>query len=300
MNLFYSPKPSVELQVTLKNANERIYVTKDKNEIVKFPLYYHDECLSGSLNVKVNGKTQFEHCGLTLHFIGHMNVRNDRSGSSEFLHSILTLDTSGNVIKNERMFSFEFPNIEKQYETYHGKYFDVRYILRVNLSRGKYLSAIISEQEIYIQHLKSPSLSLLDHMRMEVGIQDCLHLEFTSNQSTYHLTDVIIGKILFVLIRISIKSMELTLLRRESVGHGSHRHIESEIMTKYEILDGAPKKGDSIPVRLYLAPYNLTPTYRHIELQCSVRYYLNLVLVDIEDRRYFKQQELVLWRQSVE
>lgn len=30
----------------------------------------------------------------------------------------------------------------------------------------------------------------------------------------------------------------------------------------------------------------------------SVRYYLNLVLVDEEDRRYFKQQEMTLWRKA--
>ena len=29
------------------------------------------------------------------------------------------------------------------------------------------------------------------------------------------------------------------------------------------------------------------------------RYYLNLVLVDEEDRRYFKQQEITLWRKEV-
>ena len=31
----------------------------------------------------------------------------------------------------------------------------------------------------------------------------------------------------------------------------------------------------------------------------SVKYYLNLVLVDEEDRRYFKQQEITLWRKNV-
>jgi vacuolar protein sorting-associated protein 26 len=29
-----------------------------------------------------------------------------------------------------------------------------------------------------------------------------------------------------------------------------------------------------------------------------VKYYLNLVLVDEEDRRYFKQQEIILWRRA--
>ena len=55
-------------------------------------------------------------------------------------------------------------------------------------------------------------------------------------------------------------------------------------------MDGAPVKGESIPIRVFLAGYDLTPTMRDINKKFSVRYYLNLVLVDEEDRRYFKQQ----------
>ena len=56
--------------------------------------------------------------------------------------------------------------------------------------------------------------------------------------------------------------------------------------------------GESIPIRLFLAGYDLTPTMRDVCKRFSVRYYLNLVLVDEKDRRYFKQQEIVLWRKS--
>lgn len=48
--------------------------------------------------------------------------------------------------------------------------------------------------------------------------------------------------------------------------------------------------GESIPIRLFLAGYELTPTMRDINKKFSVRYYLNLVLIDEEERRYFKQQ----------
>ena len=48
--------------------------------------------------------------------------------------------------------------------------------------------------------------------------------------------------------------------------------------------------GESIPIRLFLSGYELTPTMRDINKKFSVRYYLNLVLVDEEERRYFKQQ----------
>ena len=57
-------------------------------------------------------------------------------------------------------------------------------------------------------------------------------------------------------------------------------------------MDGAPVKGESIPIRLFLSGYELTSTMRDINKKFSVRYYLNLVLVDEEERRYFKQQVL--------
>ena len=62
---------------------------------------------------------------------------------------------------------------------------------------------------------------------------------------------------------------------------------------RYEIMDGAPVKGESIPIRVFLAGYDLTPTMRDINKKFSVKYYLNLVLVDEEERRYFKQQVII-------
>lgn len=37
---------------------------------------------------------------------------------------------------------------------------------------------------------------------------------------------------------------------------------------------------------------------RDINKKFSVKYFLNLVLMDTEDRRYFKQQEITLWRKA--
>lgn len=65
-------------------------------------------------------------------------------------------------------------------------------------------------------------------------------------------------------------------------------------------MDGAPTKGDTIPIRLFLSGFDLTPTYRDVNKKFSTRYYLNLVLVDEENRRYFKQQEVSLKRSVFE
>lgn len=113
-----------------------------------------------------------------------------------------------------------------------------------------------------------------------------------------HSQDVILGKIYFLLVRIKIKFMELAVIRREAAGVGANSYNESENMVKHELMDGAPIKGECVPIRLFLSNLDLTPTYRSVNNIFSVKYYLNLVLVDEEDRRYFKQQEVVFWRKG--
>ena len=124
------------------------------------------------------------------------------------------------------------------------------------------------------------------------------------------------GKIYFLLVRIKIKHMELSIIRRETTGTPPNQYNESETITKFEIMDGAPIRGSSsspfnppsswggrklrpaadclpgetIPIRLFLGGFDLTPTFRDVNKKFSTRYYLNLVLIDEENRRYFKQQ----------
>merc|ERR1712157_261424 len=116
--------------------------------------------------------------------------------------------------------------------------------------------------------------------------------------------------------------MELAVIRREISGEGvaaiaagessknnnmvansgaTNIFTETQTLIKYGIMDGCPFAKDVIPVRLSLEgiPADLTPTYTSVNNRFSVRYYLNLVLVDEEDRRYFKQQEIILWRKEL-
>lgn len=110
---------------------------------------------------------------------------------------------------------------------------------------------------------------------------------------------MIVGKIYFLLVRIKIKHMEIAIIKRETTGSGPNTFTDNVTIAKYEIMDGAPVRGESIPIRVFLAGYDLTPTMRDVNKKFSVRYFLNLVLMDTEDRRYFKQQEITLWRRGM-
>lgn len=187
--------------------------------------------------------------------------------------------------------------MEKKFESYNGIVVRLRYFINVTIIRN--YNKITKEEE-FIVYNPIEEVPFVDKpIKMEVGIEDCLHIEFEFSRSVFNLKDCILGKVFFNLVRIKIKHMELNVIRKETFGTGEKAVTESENLTKFEIMDGAPVKGECIPVRFYLASVDLTPTYEHVNKRFSVRYYLNLVLVDEEDRRYFKQQEIFLWREKL-
>ena len=79
-------------------------------------------------------------------------------------------------------FDFDFKAVEKQYESYHGINAKLRYIVRVTINRR--LADIVAEKEIWVHSYKMPP-EINDSIKMEVGIEDCLHIEFEYNKSKY-------------------------------------------------------------------------------------------------------------------
>lgn len=253
------------------------------------------EHVKGRCKVTVPAGKKLEHTGVKLELVGNIELYYDRGNHHEFVHQVAIVATPG-TIQGSQEYEFDF-NQSKPYETYNGVNVRCRYFVRATISRN-YSSNITHEQDFWVQNIqKTPEVNTT--IKMEVGIEECLHIEFEYNQAKYHLNDVVTGKIYFVLVRIKIKHMELAIIRRESAGTSSNVYNESDTLTKFEVMDGAPVRGESIPIRLYLSGFELTPTYRNIAQKYSVRYYLNLVLVDEEERRYFKQQEITLYRQEL-
>lgn len=160
------------------------------------------------------------------------------------------------------------------------------------------------ERKIYgYTHTNHPSNQIVPSKWMSVSKTVSTSNSNTPNQSLYplyfvdsrySLKDVIVGKIYFLLVRLKIKHMELSIIRRETTGVAPNQYNESETITKFEIMDGAPVRGETIPIRLFLGGFDLTPTFKDVNKKFSTRYYLSLVLVDNDGRRYFKQSEITL------
>ncbi|KFM67266.1 vacuolar protein sorting-associated protein 26B-like isoform X2 [Stegodyphus dumicola] len=288
---------NADIDIVLDGADSRkmadIKTEDGKKE--RHYVFYDGESVSGKINITLKKPgTKLEHQGIKVEFLGQIELYYDKGNHHEFTSLVKDLARPGELCQNTT-YAFEFVNVEKPYESYTGANVRLRYFLRVTIVRR--ISDIVKEMEIIVHTLSSyPEIN--SPIKMEVGIEDCLHIEFEYNKSKYHLKDVIVGKIYFLLVRIKIRHMEIAIIKRETTGSGPNSYSDNETVAKYEIMDGAPVRGESIPIRVFLAGYDLTPTMKDINKKFSVRYYLNLVLVDEEDRRYFKQQEIVLWRKG--
>ncbi|RKP27863.1 putative PEP8-vacuolar protein sorting/targeting protein [Syncephalis pseudoplumigaleata] len=291
---FFRFGATTEIDIVLDGEEKRkhVDVKVDKDERESMPLYLDGETVSGQIVVKVRDGRRIEHHGIKVEFIGLIEMFYDRGNRYEFVSLSQELATPGEL-KQTTKYDFEFKNVEKQYESYHGINVKLRYFIRVTL--GRRLGDDVKERDIWVYSYRMPAEGT-SSIKMEVGIEDCLHIEFEYNKSRYHLKDVIVGKIYFLLVRIKIKHMELAIIRRETAGAAPNQYNESETITKFEIMDGAPVKGETIPIRLFLGGFELTPTFRDVNKRFSARYFLNLVLVDEENRRYFKQQEITIYR----
>jgi len=260
----------------------------------KLLIYASEDPIVGSIKLNVKPGKKIEHKGIKVELIGQIEVVYDRGNHHDFLLLSQELASGPGVISESVEYPFNFVSTEKSHESYNGVNVRLRYFLRFSIVRGL-SSNITKEQDIWVINFVSPP-EVNSSIKMEVGIEECLHIEFEYGRSKYHLKDVILGKVYFLLVRIKIKYMEIALVKRESTGTAPNVYTETETLTKYEIMDGAPVRGESIPVRLFLGAFDLTPTYKNICNKFSVKYLLNLVLVDEEDRRYFKQTDINLWR----
>lgn len=155
----------------------------------------------------------------------------DRGNHYEFLSLGQELAAPGDL-QHPQNFDFNFKNVEKQYESYNGINVRLRYFVRVTVSRR--MADVVREKDIWVYSYRIPP-ETNSSIKMDVGIEDCLHIEFEYSKSKYHLKDVIVGRIYFLLVRLKIKHMELSIIRRETTGVAPNQYNESETLVRFEV-----------------------------------------------------------------
>ena len=234
----------------------------------------------------------------------------------EFLLHVRELEPAG-VLDSVRTFKFAFDDVDKPHESYNGAHVRLRYFVRVTLTRN--LAPNVSkEQDFWVVNVSAtpspndpsaaPLIAAASAIKSQVGIRNCLLIEVEWARDRVHLKEIIFGKVTVLQVRVKIAKMKISLVRKERTGMGENSNVTNETVvakddafSQYEVMDGCPVQGEVVPVRLFLSHYDsLTPTYKNVHSLFSVRYYINVVLIDEQNRRYFKHEEIFLVRKTAE
>ena len=258
MSYFFSTP--LDIDIVLDDADERTMIDMklDKNRREKAPLFMDGESVKGAVTIRPKDGKRLEHTGIKVQFIGTIgkgsmllfrprdNVKDiemffDRGNHYEFLSLGQELAAPGDL-QHPQTYDFNFKNVEKQYESYNGINVKLRYFVRVTVSRR--MADVIREKDIWVYSYRIPP-ETNSSIKMDVGIEDCLHIEFEYSKSKYHLKDVIVGRIYFLLVRLKIKHMELSIIRRETTGVAPNQYNESETLVRFEVSIMRVPKGNA-------------------------------------------------------
>ncbi|KAG9054263.1 Vacuolar protein sorting-associated protein 26B [Serendipita sp. 407] len=227
-SLIWGTPVDVEVRLEAEDARRQFDVKLEKDRRETLGVYLDGESVVGQVTVRLRDGKKLAHDGVKVEFIGSIELFYDRGSHYEFLSLAQELAAPGEM-RQAQTFDFGFKNVEKQFESYMGINVKLRYFLKVTISRR--LADVVKEKDIWVHSYRMPP-EINNSIKMEVGIEDCLHIEFEYNKSKYHLKDVIVGKIYFLLVRIKIKHMELSIIRRETTGSVPNQYNESETITK--------------------------------------------------------------------
>ncbi len=195
----------LDIEITLSNQDQlrQVLGKNEAGEIEPLFLLTAGDNVVGTAVIKYKGK-KVEHLGIKIELIGQIGQHNRRTAacvespeqsstrslplvcmlSAEFMHDAgnpheftqleRPLEEAGDITA-DKSYNFEFLNVDKPYETYNGNNVRLRYFLRVKVARS-YSSNIVKTLDLAVQNLQTePELN--HGIKMEVGIEDCLHIE---------------------------------------------------------------------------------------------------------------------------
>ena len=294
MNIFKKP----ECRILFNEGKHRHrHKLKDRNKkSIRYPTFFSEDDISGKFEL-IKTSSSFDYSSITIELIGLIDNYMEPKNSVRFLSLSKDISKIGSLTKDISSYNFNFKNVKLPYESYKGDEIGVKYMIKVNIF--KMMRTISYEEEFVV--VKPNDESILkkndEPISMNVGIKELLSVLIEFDHVNYGIHGTLKGFVSFGKVNMLFTKMEVQLIKKETIfGAGAKKNTNPKIIATFELIDGGPYKNETIPFRFFLEPYNLTPSYIDVAGNFSVRYYLNLIIKDQNNNRYFKQKEIFLYR----
>jgi len=286
---FTTEKCPVEIKLDNLEARKHTPLHKKNGNMIYVPLFTVDDAnIEGSITVCQQSKS-FPYVRVCL--IGRVEFYSINKKGFNFLEMVQDL---GKAKKADDQIAFKFSNFPKNYETYNGfmcaiKYYILAIVTDSNGEQNRH------EQEIAL-HIPSPPPNPANMFTLQIGVMEVVEVDLAFKKTDFHLQECITGRVLIHLAKVDIKKIELYLIKVECSCYNAKSKIKEEVLKKLVLKEGQPKKGEIIPIKLYLGTLDLSPTMRSVEGVLDVKYYLTLGLIDSNERMFFRKLEINLRR----
>ena len=259
----------------------------------RYPTYFNGDTISGTVEININSNS-LKHKGIKAEIHGIVEKYGTLTTTNSFLFLTSDLMSGGEIIQEKITLDFNFRSPYLKYESYKGKYASVKYFVKIiidsiliNSTYEKEFAVVNPYDESILNENDFP-------LNLRVGVKNILSLLIEFEHCNYNCRGILKGCVIFNLLNINIKSVEIQLLRREAVF--DEKKYEPEYISRYELIDGGPIENEKIPIRFFLKSYNLTPSYFDVEGIFEVKYFLKLIVVEDNNNRYYKSAEINLYR----
>ena len=253
---------------------------------IKLSCFTNNDTISGNLSIiPPNGKT-ISHKGIVISIFGE--IRNDKNEQlSRFMQQTNCLQAPGDLsipFKGD----FCFYDVKMSTSTYFGTIVNIVYGVEIRLVHR--ISDFVYEQQ-YIA-LNFTQNNDYTPIHNEIGIRNVLHLEFVFPKAVFDAQECLIGCVYFILVKLRIIHMTVQVYRNEVFDSGVDYFQKITLLKEYEILDGAPVKGDSVPIRLFMAESDIWPYHEFPKSPLTIDHYLKVQMTDENGKKYFKRLKI--------
>ena len=278
---FFSPDPSITITIDGDSGMEWY---RDNYLSTKDPCYAQGAKVTGKFEIiPPPGKT-VSHKGINIYLIGEFR-RMDGTVLERFFSRKQELVPTGDLktaIKSD--FSFETVNFPTA--TYKGSEIKVVYAVQIVVAHRVIDYKVESPFTVilFAEPLASPQ-----NIHNEVGIRNVLHIEFVFPKPINDIREPLVGAVYFILIKLRIVHMGLTLYRTETF-NSEDNFIKKKVELKtIEVMDGPPVRGDHIPIRFFISEADIWPFVPFKNSHLKVEHYVRAHLIDENGKKYFKR-----------
>lgn len=128
-------------------------------------------------------------------------------------------------------------------ETYRGEMCEAKYFVQCTV-KTKARKFFAKEEFGVVNTPLLQSELPTERLKLDVGVEEWLHLKLELKRKNFGLKDKIEGEILFKKVGVKLKTMEVSIIRKETVGTGENQKEHSDTLGTFEVMDDGPIKSD--------------------------------------------------------